>query len=289
MLEEKKKEVEDFYKSDSDQEDPEDRDWTPGNNPDQEQAEENKDQDQADQDEEMDKEMETQLPPPPVSNEELPDISKNVEALEEGKADNVEKSQSSMQVDMETCQDVGGVLGESSKKTVDDSGIQSGASSSAEDSQPDQDVVMEDVTHGEKEDIGNCIDKPSGNTQDVFEIEEEYLPKAATEEKDIPEVISSDLKSPQNPEAKNEKKIETPKLNLLASKLPDLDLNKITSTTPKLSFGKDCDFIDLDEEPTVTPKNPGLNELMNRFVRHSNTKRKPVDKQQVNLRYVVRV
>lgn len=266
MLEEKKKEVEEFYKSDSDQEDPEDRDWTPGNNP---------DGDQAGQDKEMDKGMETQLPPQAGSNEDLPDISQNVGTPEEGKTDNAEDS--SMQVDKEAHPDMGTMVGESTKKNVDDSGIQSGASSSAEDSQPDQDVVMEDVTHGAKD-----------AQDDELEIEE-YLPKAATEEKDSLEIISSDPKSPQNSEAKSGKKIETPKLNLLASKLPDLDLNKITKTTPKLSLGNDCDFIDLDEEPTVTPKNSGLNELMNRFVRHSNTKRKPVDKQQVNLRYVVKI
>lgn len=263
LLEEKKKEVEEFYKSDSDQEDPEDRDWTPGNNP---------DGDQAGQDKEMDKEMETQLPPQAGSNEDLPDISQNVGTPEEGKTDNAEDS--SMQVDKEAHPDMGTMVGESTKKNVDDSGIQSGASSSAEDSQPDQDVVMEDVTHGAKD-----------AQDDELEIEE-YLPKAATEEKDSLEIISSDPKSPQNSEAKSGKKIETPKLNLLASKLPDLDLNKITKTTPKLSLGNDCDFIDLDEEPTVTPKNSGLNELMNRFVRHSNTKRKPVDKQQVNLSVV---
>ncbi|XP_047475621.1 claspin-like isoform X1 [Penaeus chinensis] len=276
MLEEKKKEVEDFYKSDSDQEDPEDRDWTPGNNP---------DGDQADQDKEMDKEMETQLPSQADDNEDLPDLSQNIGAPEEGKTDNVEEQQSSMHVDKETHPDVGGIVGESTKKNVDDSGIQSGTSSSAEDSQPDQDVVMEDITAGAKEDVVTSVVKESGDTQDDFEIEE-YLPKATTEEKDSPQIISSDPKSPQNSDAKSGKKIETPKLNLLAAKLPDLDLNKITKTTPKLSLGKDCDFIDLDEEPTVTPKNPGLNELMNRFVRHSNTKRKPSDKQQVNLSVV---
>lgn len=75
--------------------------------------------------------------------------------------------------------------------------------------------------------------------------------------------------------------LKSQKLCLLTSKFPHLKLNKLTEVKPRLSF-EEGEYVDLDAHKTPD-RHQGVEDLLQRFVKHSNTKRKLADAQQVTL------
>lgn len=290
-MEEKKKEVEEFYKSDSDQEDPDDRDWVPDSEAQNQEASSGETLDLKN-DTQKDAQTDTTgnkniLYP----DDELPDLSQvscttsdkelnGVSSLE-AQETHIESELPSVEVSEEFVINGEGPPAESHDDN-DESGILSDVPSLSEN------LVRECENNTSAPAESNVNLEKGGVKNDENPSEEEQACAAHTEVNGLDEV------EPLPPSAEDSgvistvavtseiTKTDTPKLNLLASKLPDVDLSKIIKKTPKLSIGGDDDFIDLEE---TKPQNmSGVNELMDRFVRHSNTKRKLAEKKQVNLR-----
>ncbi|KAB7506009.1 hypothetical protein Anas_02175, partial [Armadillidium nasatum] len=94
--------------------------------------------------------------------------------------------------------------------------------------------------------------------------------------------LSSGVKNSSSGELKEKSNtISTPKFNLLASKFPQLDLNNLKNITPKLSEGKDS-YIDLEEEEDFVQKR-GINMLLNRFIEHTKKKKTSNNAKKVSL------
>ncbi|RXG67299.1 Claspin [Armadillidium vulgare] len=94
--------------------------------------------------------------------------------------------------------------------------------------------------------------------------------------------LSSEVKNSSSGELKEKSNtISTPKFNLLASKFPQLDLNNLKNITPKLSEGKDS-YIDLEEEEDFVQKR-GIDSLLNRFIEHSKKKKTSNNAKKVSL------
>lgn len=75
----------------------------------------------------------------------------------------------------------------------------------------------------------------------------------------------------------------TPKFNLLASKFPQLNLNNLKNFTPKLSEGKDS-YIDLEEEEEEDlVQKRGIDTLLNRFIEHTKKKKTNNNAKKVSL------
>ncbi|XP_071549080.1 claspin-like isoform X2 [Panulirus ornatus] len=289
LLEEKKKEVEEFYKSDSDQEDPYDMDWTPDNKA---QSQETSSSEVLDVGGDTQADM-TDNKSILYPGDELPDLSQVTDSTPDMEMSEVstlgaqethkESELLPTQVSEELTISGEGPLVESCDNN-DESGILGDVPSLYENLARES----ENDTSAPAESNANLVDGGTLNKKSPSEEDEtcvvnaevkefgggEFLPLSAEDSAQI----STDVMTDENT------KTDTPKLNLLASRLPDLDLSKIIKETPKLSLGGDDDFIDLEE---TTPKNTsGVNELMDRFVKHSNTKRKPSEKKQVNLSVV---
>lgn len=76
----------------------------------------------------------------------------------------------------------------------------------------------------------------------------------------------------------------TPKIDLLASKFPLLDLEELNNKTPKLSCGSERDVIDLDEDIVTTPaQKSGITSLINRFTKHTAVKSKSTEPKTIML------
>ncbi|XP_069171556.1 claspin isoform X2 [Procambarus clarkii] len=293
LLEEKKKEVEEFYKSDSDQEDPDDQDWKPGS--------ETKDEKESPIEEmglEVNLEEEKTADKLTVftGGDELPDITQVIDSLSSTVKD--DKSSVEEKQNLEGKVPLAASECESRKEDQcveftdknNESGIHSGVSSPSDHSQSGDAAVacintasevnaclLNDINHSD-EDISIC-------EKEKNDVVSEGLDKYS-EGKALPLVTEHLLPVSAASVTKDIKKTNTPKLSLLASKLRDVDLSNIIKSTPKISFGGEDDFIDLEEEASTPKMMAGVNELMDRFVKHSSTKRKVAQKQQVNLSIV---
>lgn len=312
MLEEKKKDVEEFYKSDSEDDDPDDEEWKPENETKSRETSpaevvEGKDEVQENKaEEEQSKAVAEDI-------DELPDISvanlvtegKDASVLERTQANSESKDDASTETNMETCTEPRTEnINEMPKDTSDsmcvdlsggevdrdacqgmenknnDSGVHSGESSPTKVSQikaPESSLTTEVGSREEPlEDMEVCEKSVKVND-----------PLVRTEEKNESSMeIDNQPNTSTSNHMNNAKNSGTPKFSLLASRLPGLDVSKLLQTTPKLSQGGEEDFIDLEEEEECrTPHNAsGVIDLMDRFVRHSSTKRKPSEKQKVNLK-----
>ncbi|CAL4101258.1 unnamed protein product, partial [Meganyctiphanes norvegica] len=155
-----------------------------------------------------------------------------------------------------------------SKTQVDDSGIQSGSSSSNED-HDSNDATVNKSTSIANEKLAETSTPGDDNT------EAENI-----DTKDNSLQGTPSLQNKEDDASKN----NTPKLALLATKIPTLDLK----ATPKLGLGTNSgDFIDLED---ATPKDKaGLDSFVDRFIKHSKTKRAKAGKRQVNLGVVQKV
>jgi len=151
-----------------------------------------------------------------------------------------------------------------SKTLVNDSGIQSGTSSSNED-----------------HDSNDATDIKSTNIDNEKITETNIHCSKITRAENIEssDYLIQGTQSTQNMEN------DTAKMGVLAAKIPSCDLK----VTPKLGLGASSgDFIDLDED--TTPKDKvGLDSFLNRFIKHAKTKRAKVGKRQVNLGVVQKV
>lgn len=96
-------------------------------------------------------------------------------------------------------------------------------------------------------------------------------------------INSAEVNDVSKEENSDKDQLKTPKLNLLVNKLPEEEFQKIMAVTPRLSLGKEGDVIDLEETSTPS-QDPGMDEFIKRFVRHSSIKQKPAEKQHVNLK-----
>lgn len=314
-MEEKKKDVEEFYKSDSEEDDPDDEEWKPENETETRETSsaevvEGKDEVQKNKAEEEAKEQSTAVA---EDIDELPDISvanlvregMDASVIEGTRADGESKSEASTETNTEACtgprtENINEITKEmSDSMCVDlnggevdrdacqgnenknnDSGVHIGESSPTKLSQikaPESHLTTEEGSKEEPlEDMEVC--------EEPVKVSD---PLVRTGEKDKSLVETGSQSNTGTDNHMNEtKNLGTPKFSLLASRLPGLDVSKLLQTTPKLSRGGEEDFIDLEEEEECrTPHNAsGVIELMDRFVRHSSTKRKPAEKQKVNLK-----
>lgn len=302
MLEEKKKQAEEFYKSDSDGEDPDDRDWTPEKNNEGTVAVEEVDSSTTTGDKEEKTVTENHLSlctsteekaePTGTEKEQslcavthvaeddtLPDVS---EPLVDSSALNTELQESCSEsppiknTDVHVSEDEG--LGTFEKNTQNDLSTSLNTAPSGiivnKEQTKDSSPVIECVNDKTETLKGDCVKKDS-NTEGSSD-EEETTTGNQTNVSNEWEVCGA-----RNDIHKDE--LQTPKLNLLASKLPEEAIKKIMAVTPRLSMGKEGDFIDLEESSTPS-QNPGIEELMERFVRHSSIKRRPAEKKQVKLK-----
>ncbi|KAK8738737.1 hypothetical protein OTU49_003648 [Cherax quadricarinatus] len=292
LLEEKKKEVEEFYKSDSDQEDPDDIDWTPSN-------EANGQKELPSQrialEMELDKTVDKLTG---CCDDELPDITQVIDSSSSVKVLNgdslVAEQQTFENQSPSTIDQSGNSREDPATKSMDnnnESGIHSGVSSPDSSHHGDSAATENDNAASELKTYLLNAGNKSNTSITTHEKEEDYT-IINDREKDCNKIdtmppASENLLLDSTAFVIGEaEKSDTPKLTLLASKLRDADLSKIIKGTPKLSLGREDDFIDLDEETPTRKVNPGVSELMDRFARHSSTKKKPAEKQQVNLSIV---
>ncbi|RXG64321.1 Claspin [Armadillidium vulgare] len=113
-----------------------------------------------------------------------------------------------------------------------------------------------------------------------FDNDSNFCPES--EMKNCLKDLSSEIKNNSSGELKEKSNtIKTPKFNLLASKFPQLDLNNLKNITPKLSEGKDS-YIDLEEEEDFVQKR-GIDSLLNRFIEHSKKKKTSNNAKKVSL------
>ncbi|XP_064080622.1 LOW QUALITY PROTEIN: claspin-like [Macrobrachium nipponense] len=307
LLEQKKKEVEDFYKSDSDHEDPDDEDWTPGDEgpPDkprlsEEISSENKikafpptesKEDQLEEDnckaQKIDEGSSLKLTFKVSEDEDLPDLI--IQRVARCDVEKDQDQQMGSSDEQNVSDETNAVTTDSADPNkINDSGILTQVSSQEEylcdevaldasntkeriDCNRMNEMQKDNKEEGEKsnDDNGSC------NTVELRENDEGNLvtTKASVTDSEIPVLT--------------EMTHRTPKLNKFSGILPDSLLTEIAMSTPKLSLCEG-DFIDLNEDKTnATPKSKaGVHELMNRFVKHTNTKKEPKEKQEVNLSIV---
>ncbi|XP_066959970.1 claspin-like isoform X2 [Macrobrachium rosenbergii] len=307
LLEQKKKEVEDFYKSDSDHEDPDDEDWTPGDEgpPDkpklsEEISSEDKTkafppaeskEDQLEEDNcqtlRIDEGSSLELTSKVSEDEDLPDL-----IIQRVSRFDVEKDQD-QQMDSSDKQNLGDVtntvtIDSADPNKINDSGILTRVSS------------LEEYLHEEVAlDASNIKERIDGNRINLMQKDSKEEDEKSNGDNgshstvELKENVEGDLVATKASVRDSEIPVlaemthRTPKLNKFSGKLPDFLLNKIAMSTPKLSLCEG-DFIDLNEDKTnATPKSKaGVHELMNRFVKHTNTKKEPKEKQEVNLSIV---
>lgn len=300
-MEEKKKQAEEFYKSDSDGEDPDDLDWAPEKKNEASVTVEELSPSTATEKEEQQTRTEKQLSlctvtkerDEPVGTEEeegsnaatqlfsddaLPDI---IAPVTESSTQNMESQESCTEPLLSTkhaiisSEDEG--IGTSQQSTQNDlsTSLNTVQTGDIADKQHREDSLpmikcVEDKTETVNEDVKKDDNtKGSDNGEETVTSEQVNINREWNENDAVQNAEKDELK--------------TPKLNLLTSKLPEEMVKKIMAVTPRLSLGKEGDFIDLEESSTPS-RDPGMVELINRFVRHSSIKRKPTEKQQVNLK-----
>ncbi|XP_050731399.1 claspin-like isoform X2 [Eriocheir sinensis] len=304
LLEEKKKQAEEFYKSDSDGEDLGDLDWTPAKEDDIVATEDNlissttteKNDKQIGSEkqlslctgtEEKDKPIETEeesscTTTHLISNDTLPDLH----ALPtESSTQNMESQDSCSESLLITNHAV--VSSEDKGMGTSENNTQINVSISLH-TAPSGDTANKQYC----EDTSPLIECVNDKTEALqSEGVKEVANTKGTDDED--ETVSSEVMNKVSKELHEDNKtnntdkdeLQTPKVNLLRSKLPEEEIKKIMAVTPRLSLGKEGDFIDLEETSTPS-QDPGMVELINRFMRHSNIKRKPAEKREVNLNIV---
>lgn len=302
LLEEKKKQVDEFYKSDSDSEDPDDLDWTPEN------PEKKNVLPEAERKPATEKS---------VTDDTLPDLNAPSNESSTQETESQESGFEPLLVKNDTVvssEDEG--LGASEKNTSREHSSSSDISQSG-DNEGLHDTencspLMEHMNCEDK-DLKNVGIETNANTEGSDNREERLLKEPLSVMKEdmsssshkaqfaTPSSDKTRLTTPASDKAQfitptddktqlttpnsNTAQFVTPKLRLLASKLPEEELKKIMSVTPKLSSGKKNDVIDLDERSTPS-QNSGMNDFINRFLRHADATPKPTEKQHVNLNIV---
>lgn len=359
MLEEKKKQVEEFYKSDSDSDDPDDVEWTP---------------EQKDMPSEADKELNSdKATGESVDDECLPDLTTSATELQESCSESLPATNHTVI----SSEDEG--LGASEKNTPKEHSSPSNTSQSGDfadahhnennlsliehlnsEDKPLENIGMntDDNTEGlsrdkNLENIGmNADDNTEGMSEDKnlknigmntdddtedlsgdvnfenIDMNADDNSESLSEDKNLENIgmntdgntedlsgtkdletigmnaddNAEDMDNREEPVSKEPLRImreesflsdisnstsmsrlTTPKLRFLASKLSEDELTQIMSVTPKLNSGKKDDIIDLDERSTPS-QDSGMSEFVNRFLRHADIKRKPAEKQEVNLK-----
>lgn len=301
LLEEKKKQAEKFYKSDSDGEDLVDLDWTPEKEDDiatedkliSTTATENNDEQIGSEKqlslctgtEEKDKPIETEeesscTTTHLISNDTLPDLH----ALPtESSTQNMESQDSCSESLLVTNHAV--VSSEDKAICTSENNMQNDVSISLhtalsgdtankqyfEDTSPLMEC-MRDKIEALQSEVVKEVASTKGTGDEEEAVSSEEMNK-----------ISKELYEDNTTNNTDKDELKTPKVKLLRSKLPEEEIKKIMAVTPRLSLGKEGDFIDLEETSTPS-QDPGMVELINRFMRHSNIKRKPAEKREVNLK-----
>lgn len=301
-MEEKKKQAEEFYKSDSDGEDTDDDlDWTPEqkdkaavtegkpvltvtSEKNDEQIRTEKQLSFCTDTEEKDKSVETEeeeslcAATDLISNDILPDL-------------NAVPTESSTQ-NMDPQDSCSGSLLVTSQAVIslEDEGIGTFEKNTENDPSTSLHMIPPgDIADKQRcEDTSSMIDSVNGKTETLQNeaIKKDINTKSLSDEEETftsEHSINKDDQESNEVDNADKDELKTPKVNLLKSKLPEEELKKIMSVTPRLSFGKEGDFIDLEETSTPS-QDPGMAELINRFLRHSNIKRKPAEKREVNLK-----
>ena len=265
-MEEKKQQVAEFYKSDSDSEDPDDRDWTP---------------DETETPTETPTETEKEMNPCSatehlVSDFTFPDLNTSLSECESS-AREVES--------LEGCPQSHPLKNHTAAVSSEDEGLGCSEKSILNElSNPldtpqlvDLEGSLPAIKPSEDEEMENIHTEILVNTEGLCDREE------ASSEKPLTDVREEELHNFDTISNTGIAKVSTPKLNLLASKLPKEEMERIMLLTPKLNSGKKDNFIDLDECSTPS-QNPGMIAFMKRFMKHTDAKQKPIEKQQVNLK-----
>lgn len=323
LLEEKKKQVDEFYKSDSDSEDPDDLDWTPENAESKNVPQEaERKSDSEDVPPEAEKKLGSEDVPPEaertsgseqsVTDDTLPDL--NVPSKESSTRD-TESQESCPELlplkndTVVSSEDEG--LGASEKNTSEehssssDDTSQSGGNEGLRDT--DNHSTLMEQMNCEDKNLKNVSNETNADAKSLGDREETVLKEVmkadmsikghdaqfatpntekiqhSTPASDKVQFITPTSAKVQLTTNSNTAQFATPKLRLLASKLPEEELKKIMSLTPKLGSGKKNDVIDLDER-SMPSQNSGMNEFINRFLRHADATPKPTEKQHVNLK-----
>lgn len=291
MLEKKKNQAEEFYKSDSDGEDHDDYDWTPETKDEEVVAEETLNSSAATENkdgkigteshqilytasEERNDSVGTEevkslcAATDLVGDDALPDLNEPL----------IDSTTQKMESQEDRC--------ESSVPTIDVASLEDeGLCTSKENTQNELSTSLNtkpsgfslNKQHSENSSLViECVDHK------IEDLKNESV-RESTEGSDGGEEITIEWEKCDTRKSIGKDEFKTPKLNLLASKLPEDAIKKIMAVTPRLSIGKEGDFIDLEESSTPR-QNPGVEELMERFVRHSSVKRRPAEKKQFNLK-----
>lgn len=301
LLEEKKKQAEEFYKSDSDGEDTDDQEWTPDR--DDEAAETEKEVNSSATTGKMDEQIETGelslstategkdeslgtkdelsscLATQPLRDDILPDLAFPSEStqsmeLQEG------HSESLLLTDHAIISSEDEGIGTFEEMVQNDLSTSLNAA-------PSGDITDKQHSEGSSLMMECVIDRTEAFKNEGVEKDADAKSSCHKEDAATSDQMNTDSleldECDTGMSTTNCNELQTPKLSLLASKLPEEEVKKIMSVTPRLSLGKEGDVIDLEETSTPGQK-PGMDELINRFVRHSSLKRKPAKKHQVNLK-----
>lgn len=289
-MEEKKKQAEEFYKSDSDEEDHGDLDWTPEKKDDVPATEDDmilsttteKNDEQIGLEKQLSlctgaEEREQPIGTEEessctitnlISNDTLPDLH----VLTESCTQNMESQDSCLESLLAT--NLAVISSEDKGVCPSQNNMLSGDTANkqyCEDTSPLIECVIDKTDSLQSEGVKEAAStKGSGDEEETVSSEEMNK-------------VNKELHKDSTTNSTDNDDIQTPKVTLLRSKLPEEEIKKIMAVTPRLSLGKEGDYIDLEETSTPS-QDPGMVELINRFMRHSNIKRKPAEKREVNLK-----